>query len=218
VVGPCRSLLVLGGCPLELRGLPKTGVLCGSSRTTRGNTLILVSPSKRLHCAGTRLQQAGCSSLPLLGFVESPLRRTAVATVHSRGTEAPLRSRAATREITFRPRGFSPPRRFTPVAASDVLQSVTAMGFATFPDLRSVHPANRTYGPRDPSPQHDSYPSKNSPRQQPHRITAAVAFLPLPRAPHARTSRASCVATPRCRHAPRASSRHPPGKPDGHAP
>jgi hypothetical protein len=42
--------------------------------------------------------------------------------------------------------------------------------------------------------------------------------LPLPRAPHARTNRAPCAATPRCRHAPRACPRHPPGKPGDHAP
>jgi hypothetical protein len=39
-----------------------------------------------------------------------------------------------------------------------------------------------------PFPRRDSYPSKNSPRQQPYRVTAAVALLPLPLASHA-TSR-----------------------------
>ena len=33
---------------------------------------------------------------------------------------------------------------------------------------------------RRPSPRRESYPSKSSPRQQPYRITAAVALLPLP--------------------------------------
>jgi hypothetical protein len=55
------------------------------------------------------------------------------ATVHSRDAKASFRSHVATRGITFRPRGFSPPRRLAPATAPGVLQPVTVLGFATFP-------------------------------------------------------------------------------------
>jgi len=64
-------------------------------------------------------------------------------------------------------------------AAGCGVRRVARSGFQT----ARRHPARPSRFPR-----RISYPSKSSPRQQPHRITAAVAFLPLPHALRARTS------------------------------
>ena len=92
-------------------------------------------------------------------------------------------SEEPTSEVLFRPRGFAPPRRFPPLADSRaccIPQPV--VGFAAFPTRRSGHGTvrrppvqHRRRHPRDVI----SYPPKNSPRRQPHRVTAAVALLPF---------------------------------------
>ena len=62
-----------------------------------------------------------------------------------------------------------------------------------------LHPkAARLVGVR--SPQRGSHPSKTSPRQQPYRITAAVAFLPLPSCPAQLPTEVGVLAD---RHTPR---------------
>jgi len=83
------------------------------------------------------------------------------STVHSKDTEVPLRTHAATREITFRPHGFSPPRRLAPVAAPGVLQPVTVLGFVPFPEPHpkagepaeacGTFPATRSHPSKNPS-------------------------------------------------------------------
>ena len=84
-------------------------------------------------------------------------------------------------EIAFRPRGFSPPRRFTPHRGCEfVAPRCRLWGSARFllPASRS---ARRLPGGPSHFPRRVSYPSKSSPHQQPYRITAAVAlvsFLP----------------------------------------
>ena len=71
---------------------------------------------------------------------------------------------------------------------------VPTLGFTAFPPSPNPRPgrpprasASRSdpipWSYREASPQRGSYPSTNSPRQQPYRITAAVAFLRLPLVP-----------------------------------
>jgi hypothetical protein len=87
--------------------------------------------------------------------------------------------------ITFRPRGFSPPRRLAPLGGSGMLQpdpdrvrcvSRRLPSLTRFVTRRSR--SKRSSCTRRSS-QRGSYPSKHSPRRQPYRITAAVALLPL---------------------------------------
>jgi len=64
-----------------------------------------------------------------------------------------------------------------------LLHPATGQGFAAFHACRPAgSPESDSIG-RDQFPRRGSHPSKTSPRQQPFRITAAVAFLPLPSCP-----------------------------------
>jgi len=67
----------------------------------------------------------------------------------------------------------------------------TTMGFITFPVSPRVVKRRRI----PPFPQRGSYPPKNSPYQQPYRITAALTFLPL-----LRTLLPSCYRSCRSTH------------------
>jgi hypothetical protein len=98
------------------------------------------------------------------------------------GSRGPLRTDAATRRFTFRPRGFTPPQRFSP------RESYGSVAPRNRPRVRRVSCVPPPHHPkagerRGQFPRRDSHPSKISPHQQPFRITAAVAFLPLPSCP-----------------------------------
>jgi hypothetical protein len=78
----------------------------------------------------------------------------------------------------FRPRGFSPPRRFPPRASRESIAPHNRLEVRCV-SLGSVRvPYRSTYrmGSRPPRSA-ISHPSKDSPRRQPHRVTTAVAFL-----------------------------------------
>lgn len=93
-----------------------------------------------------------------------------------------------------RPRGLSPPRRVPPQADPGLIPSrkrswgslrfcreapVSVLGSSKLKPHESKLSRHDTRVDMT-SPQCSSHPSKNIPRQQPHRITAAVAFLLLP--------------------------------------
>jgi hypothetical protein len=84
----------------------------------------------------------------------------------------------------------SPPRRFSRPAGRGLIASHYRLGFATFHHPRPTEHRSAGLRPSSRFPRRDSHPSKNSPRRQPYRVTAAVAFLPLPllRLPPARRS------------------------------
>jgi len=85
--------------------------------------------------------------------------------------------------VSFRPRGFSPPRRLAPRRrCGSVAPRCRLWGSTRFVLGASIATRRWTWHPRH-SPRRGSYPSKSSPRQQPCRITATVALLPLPPAP-----------------------------------
>jgi hypothetical protein len=122
------------------------------------------------------------SPLPAASLRRTPLHRHArVHPLPPRTLAGPgHRSEATSLEIPFRPRGFAPPRRF-PLHMSRGLvasrcRSWGSLRFQPVPVVAEAMTRGR------PSPQRVSHPSKESPRQQPHRVTAAVAFLPFPRA------------------------------------
>jgi hypothetical protein len=125
---------------------------------------------------------------PLLGFaLFSPLYRSTfgASTPGSRGF---LRLDGATRRVSFRPRGFSPPRRFPPhLGCEFVAPRCRLWGSARFL-LPASRNARRLPGGPSHSPRRVSYPSKSSPHQQPYRITAAVALVSFLPALLARTS------------------------------
>jgi hypothetical protein len=85
-----------------------------------------------------------------------------------------LWSRAAKPEITFRPRGSSPPRRFTPATASGVLQPVTAMGFVAFLASRSA--AGKPTSDREDLPRN----TVRTPRRIPFAGSRTASLRPLP--------------------------------------
>jgi hypothetical protein len=80
----------------------------------------------------------------------------------------------------FRPRGFAPPRRFAPHRSRRCIATCCrSWGSPCFSRIgRRNICGSRAVGPSRSS-RRGSYPSKNPPRRQPHRITAAVAFLPF---------------------------------------
>jgi hypothetical protein len=135
--------------------------------------MVLSSPSER--SSERWIPLAGFP--PLLGFVGSSRHRHAS---HASTQEPKPQARRCHPPDTFRPRGFSPPRRFTPRERSRVY--CTPLPIRDSP--RFVRPARdrtrRRARWRWQSPRRGSYPPKTFPRRQPHRITAAVAILSLP--------------------------------------
>jgi hypothetical protein len=89
-------------------------------------------------------------------------------------------------QVTFRPRGFAPPRRFPPrggrgFVAPRSRTRVRRVSRSPGPEARGRPKTVRSPGPSWwRSPRRGSHPSKSSLRRQPRRITAAVASLPLP--------------------------------------
>jgi hypothetical protein len=61
-----------------------------------------------------------------------------------------------------------------------LLHPAASQGFAAFQVSPPSAPPESDGGGRGPSPRRGSHPTKISPRQQPYRITAAVAFVLLP--------------------------------------
>jgi len=79
----------------------------------------------------------------------------------------------------FRPRGFSPPRRFTPRASCEFVAPHCQPKVRCVSDsIAHRHCRNSHHGAGpSTSPQRVSHPSKDSPHLQPYRVTTAVAFL-----------------------------------------
>jgi hypothetical protein len=102
--------------------------------------------------------------------------------------------------VSFRPRGFSPPRRLPPVAGSGHYCSPEPdMGFATFETRRHVGPASWTSVNRGPPPQRGVPFEVSSPTADPHHCD------PLP---SCRSSLVRCACTHHLRFAPRCSRSH----------
>lgn len=122
---------------------------------------------------------------PLVGSVSArpPTSRRA-STPRSRSS---LRPDDATRQVMFRPRGFSPPRRFPPRGGSRACcipqpVRVRRVSRRVVPGL--APPKWSSLGtPILRSPRRGSHPPKSLPRQQPYRLTTAVALLLLPSRP-----------------------------------
>jgi hypothetical protein len=72
---------------------------------------------------------------------------------------------------------------FLRARVTGLLHPATSKGFAAFPVCRRPLPSEDSAVCRGHSPRRGSHPSKSSPHQQPYRITAAFAFLPLPSCP-----------------------------------
>ena len=150
--------------PLRVMWAPSMGFRCSPEhRTTTGDE----APK---HCApasrGIRLLGMPC--LRPIREPSSPRRRFRLPSASTCNSAN-----------TFRPRGFSPPRRLTPVPASSILQLDTEQGSLCFSAEPPTH--NKAEAPPEQatraSPQRSSHPSKNSARQQPYRVTTALATL-----------------------------------------
>jgi hypothetical protein len=121
---------------------------------------VRLSPSPS---SNSRSWRAPCASTP------DPLPRIAPV-------QALLRSRVATPPISFRPRGFSPPRRLSPHPGRERRRPLPTMGFIAFPvdlhqpcprDLPSVAGGSSTPWTRtaaDRSPRRLPTPRRTSPR------------------------------------------------------
>ena len=98
-----------------------------------------------------------------------------------------LREAEASVVLTVPPASRVPPSWFltTPTVCSaqwvaGLLHPAASQGFAAFRVSPPSASPESDGGGRGPSPRRGSHPSKSSPRQQPYRITAAVAFVLLP--------------------------------------
>jgi hypothetical protein len=181
-----RLLLDLDRCRPGPRGLPWSSTLfgpvdaaCAPSPSPSISTFVIFSS----HSERSRLCRN--SSRPpkrsefLLSW-DSPLlplcRSTSDASTP--GSSRSLRSDGATRRILFHPRGFSPPRWFPPHRCCGfVAPRCRLWGPTRFPV--SV-PSSRWRWVRTLRSPRRGDPTKSSPRQQPCRIAAVVASLPLP--------------------------------------
>jgi hypothetical protein len=139
------------------------------------------SPSKRSKDGGNRL----APTPPLLGFAKCALSPTCLPRVHSREPKPP--SARWVPAIGSSSVHVVPPHLdgFLRAEVAGLLHPAAGPGFVAFHAHRGLLPeaVRRRSGARDPqwrSPRRGSHPSKSSLRRQPHRITAAVASLPLP--------------------------------------
>jgi hypothetical protein len=84
--------------------------------------------------------------------------------------------------IPFRPRGFAPPRRFTPLGARGLVASrCRSWGSSRFSRFRGRAGAFRPPPDAERSSRRGSHPSKDTSRSQPCRVTAVVASVPFRR-------------------------------------
>jgi len=178
-----------------------------AKRFRRVRTLGPWLPYRALH----RKPRSGCPRPPLLGFVraERPFGHPYARLPSTGSTERPLpptlpsasAPRVPPSKFSFRPRGFSPPRRFPPLGGSRACCiPLPVLGFAAFPVLTGFRspPIRRptTNGVPMHSPRRVSYPPKDSPRSQPHHVTVAVAPLPFPPTPLGSQLRLRCQSRP----------------------
>jgi len=172
----------------------------------------LAPVGKRPSSLGIRPVRAACrASLPDPHLVRPP--RPSIDMLSRRPLPARCRHRTfgpwSTRPgVPFRPRGFAPPRRFSPPPAPEwepAPWGVRVAGLlhpAADHGVRLVSSATVLLPGHPLLPRDVSYPSKDSPHLQPYRVTTASAFLTF----HRRAARASGVS--RCRSIP--SARLPP--------
>jgi len=135
----------------------------------------LASPSERSRKRWKRLS----ADPPLMGFVVCPSADMPRA--------RPLREAEASVGPTVPAASLVPPSWFHTTSTvcsaqrvAGLLRPAASRGFAAFRASRLQRRPRATRGGRGQSPRRGSHPSKSFPRQQPYRITAAVAFLPLP--------------------------------------
>jgi hypothetical protein len=171
----------------------------------------LASPSKRLHSHqvdrsrsashGIRSRVCPAADMP----TARPLPDDVAAIVRPSHRQV-TRSRSA--------RGLSPLRRFTPCRGLGFVAPQNRPGFIAFRDGHPTRPRPKPQAVEmfHPSAQCGSHPPKNSPRQQPYRVTAAVALLPF----GSLTNRPSTEALNRSPCAP-TSRRQPPLQPSAEA-
>jgi hypothetical protein len=135
----------------------------------------------------SRRPRATCVPASLDSRCVPPLHRlSACMSTPSPRQVSNLWSDGSHRQLSFRPRGSSPPQRFPPHVASVGLLHPTSG-----PEVRRVFdfpfppslPLPKELGQRRGGGRHPpmrSHPSKNSPLPQPYRVTTAHTALPLP--------------------------------------
>jgi len=146
--------------------------------------MTLASPSKRSHAQReplTTIDESKATGSSSHGITRYPPSLYDRPRVHSRTLRRALIGPSVRPDdISFRPRGFSPPRRLSPRGGCGfVAPRCQPWGSSRFL-RRATWCVRRRPGRRPFSPRRGSHPSKGSPRQQPYRITAAVALLPFP--------------------------------------
>jgi hypothetical protein len=177
-----------------LQGFSLTSAVFGRSLGTTA-FVAFASPSKRSHGAGT------ASRWFLLSWDSSvALPPAYLPRVHSQEPRLPSDRRCQT-PVHVPPSWF----RTTSTACSALELRVCctpqpAKGSPRFVLAASPCRPKTTRFDGLLSPRRGSHPSKSSPRQQPYRITAAVAFLPLPSCPARVPTEAGVLAD---RHTPR---------------
>jgi hypothetical protein len=174
------------------RGVPRVPVRVRLARRANamrchragGPLVIFASPSERSSLRrAPRDLRGGLEPFPLVGFARlSPLCRSTLR-VSTPGSRGLLRSDGATHRHRVPSTWFlTTPTACSTRALRVCCTPLPALRFDAFPALGVQRRPKAHWLPRH-SPRRGSYPSKSSPRQQPHRITAAVALLPLLPAP-----------------------------------
>jgi hypothetical protein len=168
--------------------------------------MFLVSPSERLAATGTRStrwlpkQPPDRADPPLMALPACASSPCSHWCVHSRPTAAeaaachrvgvPIPTSCSVHVVSHHLDGFL---RTRAVGLLRPTPGLEVHCVSADRDPRSPRTEVRdTVGGQPPSPQCGCHPSKGYPRQQPYRITAALAFLPLP-----------SLGSPRGRHLPR---------------
>jgi hypothetical protein len=126
------------------------------SSSASSSTLRPVPSPFRDH-ASVALPCADHPPTPSCLLLEVPLRRFSVRSVHSRSRieTRDLRPPRATERVSFRPRGFSPPRRFSPERRREHCCSpLPTLGFTVFLRPDPLHPSapERASWPAGPCP------------------------------------------------------------------
>jgi hypothetical protein len=214
----CRSL-VFPAPFLGLRPLPAGTLeghrehrLPGSEPPGASTSVTFTSPSMRPHTVGNPSRHAGTEVPSETRVPASPGVRPLSAPppmhrprVHSRRPKPPSGRRHHPFRLAFRPRGFSPPRRFPPRSGCGFVAPRYRSGVRRVSRRRLPEPPERDTGEPTPFPATRAHtlrrvPPVDSRTTSPRSLafTVAVALLPLPPDPRGdRGRRAACRAPPR---------------------
>jgi hypothetical protein len=196
-----RSFLTFPCCQAGLQGLSKPEAPVQSG----GSYGLAFTPSLLLQSVSPSALALLPTSPPVISASSHGIRAASTADI-SHPASTPTRPESPTSvagyytDNMFRPRGFSPPRRFTPQASCEFIAPHCRLEVRCVSCLVvHMHTAEAALCGTGPyfSPQRVSHPSKDSPHLQPYRVATAVALLTLPPSYLLRRGCSRCEVFPR---------------------